>query len=46
MEKRVYMSPLVEVAKVKLNRCLLEGSPEVDPPVPPHPGAAPERKVF
>ena len=42
MEKKVYMCPQIEVEKINLTRCLLEGSP-VDPPVPPHP--APERRT-
>lgn len=35
MEKKIYMSPLVEVEKVKLGVSLLFVSPD---PLPPHPG--------
>jgi hypothetical protein len=39
MEKKIYITPLMEVEQINLSKCLLDGSP-VDPlPVPPHPGA-------
>ena len=31
MEKRIYISPLMEVATISLSKCLLDGSPVVDP---------------
>ena len=44
MEKRLYMSPLMEVATISLSKCLLDGSPVVDPhPVPPVGPGAPKR---
>ena len=40
MEKKVYMSPLFEVAKVNMSGVVLAGSPTDDTPLPPpHPGA-------
>ena len=42
MEKRLYISPLMEVATISLSKCLLDGSPAPTPdptPVPPHPGS-------
>lgn len=41
MEKKIYITPLMEVEQINLSKCLLDGSP-VTPsptPVPPHPGA-------
>ncbi|MBQ3998136.1 MAG: hypothetical protein II644_02220 [Paludibacteraceae bacterium] len=40
MEKKIYMSPLVEVAKINMNVSVLAGSPPdgTDPALPPHPG--------
>ena len=44
MEKRKYISPLMEVATISLSKCLLDGSPVVDPhPVPPVGPGAPAR---
>lgn len=46
MSKKVYMSPLMEVATISLSKCLLDGSPVEDNtpmPDPSHPGA-PERR--
>ena len=48
MEKKIYISPLVEVAKVNMNVPVLAGSPpdDVDPVVPTHPGTgAPARNT-
>lgn len=42
MEKKIYTAPLMEVEKINLSKCLLDGSPASTPdptPVPPHPGA-------
>ena len=40
MEKKIYITPLMEVQQVNLTQCLLDGSPITPPiPVPPHPGA-------
>ena len=39
MAKKIYSTPLMEVEQVNLSSCLLDGSPIVPPPVPPHPGA-------
>lgn len=41
MEKRLYISPLMEVATISLSKCLLDGSPtDSDPmPDPSHPGS-------
>ena len=41
MEKKIYTTPLMEVEKISLSRCLLEGSSVA--PVPPHPGAPARR---
>ena len=40
MEKKIYITPLMEVQQINLTQCLLDGSP-ITPsiPVPPHPGA-------
>lgn len=37
MEKKIYITPLMEVQQINLTQCLLDGSPII--PVPPHPGA-------
>lgn len=43
MEKKIYITPLMEVQQVTLTQCLLDGSP-VDPrPIPPI-GPAPARR--
>ena len=41
MEKRIYISPLIEVEAISLIQCLLDGSPVVDPhpELPLGPGA-------
>ena len=41
MEKKIYISPLTEVAKVNMSTVVLAGSPPdgVDPTPPIHPGA-------
>ena len=40
MEKKIYITPLMEIQQVNLTQCLLDGSPITPPiPVPPHPGA-------
>lgn len=46
MEKKLYMCPLIEVAKLNLNGTILVGSIDDDttPPPPLHPGA-PERRT-
>jgi hypothetical protein len=42
MEKKIYMTPLMEVETISLSRCLLDGSPTH--PIPPlGPGLAPAR---
>ena len=45
MEKKLYNSPLTEVAKVNMSGIILGVSPSGDdvPPIPPHPGSAPKR---
>ena len=44
MEKKIYISPLMEVATISLIKCLLDGSPAEDPhPVPPLGPLAPAR---
>jgi hypothetical protein len=45
MEKKKYISPLMEVETISLCSCLMEGSPAITPPtpVPPHPGAPKHR---
>lgn len=50
MEKKIYTAPLMEVEKINLSKCLLDGSPvtPVDStlPLPPHPGnPAPMRRT-
>ena len=46
MEKKVYISPLMEVEQINLSKCLLDGSPVVDPhPVPPLGPGAPKRRT-
>jgi hypothetical protein len=43
MEKKIYITPLMEIQQVNLTQCLLDGSP-VDPrPIPPI-GPAPVRR--
>lgn len=44
MEKKIYTTPLMEVEKISLSWCLLDGSPKVTP-VPPQPGAPARRGV-
>ena len=39
MEKKLYMIPLTEVAKVNMSGVVLTGSPTDTPPPPIHPGA-------
>ena len=39
MEKKIYMTPLMEVETISLSRCLLDGSPTYPGPTPP-PGPA------
>lgn len=39
MEKKIYITPLMEIQQVNLTQCLLDGSPITSIPVPPHPGA-------
>lgn len=43
MEKKQYISPLMEVEKINLSSCILDGSPVK--PVPPHPGGAPAHRA-
>ena len=44
MEKKVYISPLMEVATISLSKCLLDGSPAEDSkPTPPIGPGAPKR---
>lgn len=41
MEKKIYITPLMEVQQVNLTQCLLDGSPDLRP-IPPI-GPAPAR---
>ena len=47
MKKKQYITPLMEVEQIKLSKCLLDGSPVVDPhPVPPFgPSGAPQHRT-
>lgn len=42
MEKKVYMSPLFEVAKVNMSGVVLAGSPDSTPVPPPGPAGVPQ----
>lgn len=46
MEKKIYITPLMEVEQINLSKCLLDGSP-VDPrPLPPlGPSGAPMHRT-
>ena len=47
MEKKVYMSPLTELATINLSGVILTSPPssgDITPPPPSHPGA-PKRRV-
>lgn len=48
MEKKIYITPLMEIQQVNLTQCLLDGSPVVDPlPVAPiGPGAPPRYLIL
>ncbi len=47
MKKKQYITPLMEVEQINLSKCLLDGSPVVDPhPVPPFgPSGAPQHRT-
>ena len=47
MKKKQYITPLMEVEQINLSKCLLDGSPVVDPhPLPPlGPSAAPQHRT-
>ena len=46
MEKKVYISPLMEVEQICLSKCLLDGSPAVSTkPTPPIGPGAPKRRT-
>ncbi len=46
MEKKIYISPLMEVANISLTQCLLDGSPVEDLlPTPPLGPGAPARQT-
>ena len=45
MEKKIYITPIMEIQQVNLTQCLLDGSP-VDPlPTPPIGPGAPKRRT-
>ena len=45
MEKKVYISPLMEVETISLSKCLLDGSSIATPTPPPGPSGAPRHRT-
>lgn len=45
MEKKVYISPLMEVETISLSKCLLDGSPIATPTPPLGPAGTPARRT-
>lgn len=48
MKKKIYITPLIEVEQINLSKCLLDGSPVVDPhptDLPLGPSNAPQHRT-